>query len=109
MALAVLAGPGTWWRDQVAEAVLEHAERWLGERCLEIVHVAVTPAAQGRGVGRLVHDVLIAGSPAPTAVLSCHPEAVPAQRLYLSRHWTVLTKSFQLGGNVPHWLMARDL
>ena len=48
------------------------ADRRLGESCQEIVHLAVAPGAQGRGVGRLAHGVLIAGCPAPTAVLGVH-------------------------------------
>jgi GNAT superfamily N-acetyltransferase len=109
MALAVLARPGDWWRDQ-AEAALtgEQAARWLGEVCLEVVHVAVLPGVQRQGIGRAMHDVLISGPPAPTGLLSCHPEAIAAQRLYLSRGWTVLTTDFG-PAQVSYWLMARDL
>jgi ribosomal protein S18 acetylase RimI-like enzyme len=109
MALAVLAGPGDWWRDRAAAALTEaQSARWLGERCLEIVHVAVPPAAQRQGIGRAMHDVLISGRPAPTGLLSCHPRAEPAQQLYLSRGWSVLTTDFA-AGDIGYWLMARDL
>jgi len=107
--LAVLARPGDWWRDQAAAALApEVASRWLGDSCLEIVHVAVVPAVQRHGIGHLMHDVLMAGSPAPTGVLSCHPAAVPAQRFYLARGWAVLTRNFA-AGDERFWLMARDL
>lgn len=110
LALAVLARPGDWWRDKAAAALdAADADRWLGALCLEVVHLAVAPEGQGHGTGKLVHDVLIAGSPAPTGVLSCHPEAVPAQRLYLSRGWRLLTDSFRTGDHRGYWLMARPL
>ena len=111
IALAVLARPGGWWRDKVAAAIsLSLADRWLGESCQEIVHLAVTPDAQGRGVGRLVHDVLIAGRPARTAILSVHPQAGPAQRLYQSRGWTVLTNEFRTQPDqLAYWVMGRTL
>jgi outer membrane biogenesis lipoprotein LolB len=57
-----------------------------------------------------VHDVLIAGRPAPTAVLSVHPEATPAQRLYQDRGWTVMTSEFRTQpAQLPHWVMGRRL
>ena len=101
MALAVLARPGDWWRDRAAEAVgPEKTERWIGELCLEVVHLAVHPEQQGRGLGRLVHDLVRAGKPARTALLSCNPAATPANGLYAGRGWTSIN---------PHGLMARDL
>jgi GNAT superfamily N-acetyltransferase len=111
LALAVLARPGGWWRDKVADAIPQSlADRWLGELCQEIVHLAVTPDAQGRGVGGLVHDVLIAGRPAATAVLSVHPQAEPAKRLYQSRGWTVLTREFRTQPEqLAYWVMGRTL
>ena len=33
--------------------------------------------------------------PAPTAVLSVHPNAKPARRLYEGRGWTILTEEFR--------------
>lgn len=111
IALAVLARPGDWWRDKVASAIpAPLAGRWLGDLCQEIVHLAVIPDAQGQGAGRLIHDVLIAGSPAPTAVLSVHPNAEPAQGLYLGRGWTILTKDFRAQpGQLAYWVMGHQL
>ncbi|MFC4947486.1 GNAT family N-acetyltransferase [Pseudonocardia sp. GCM10023141] len=105
LAMAVLARPGQWWRDQVAGRLsVADADRWLGPECLEVIEVAVAPAAHGRGLGRLVHDVLISGSPAPTGALICHPEALAAQRLYTSRGWTRIGSM-----DDGRWLLARDL
>ena len=111
VALAVLARPGDWWRDTAAAALsAQDARRWLGDLCLEVVHVAVRPDVQRQGVGTLLHDALISGAPAPTGVLSCHPDARAAQRLYLGRDWTLLTEAFRTAEGQPgYWLMARDL
>ena len=112
LALAVLARPGDWWRDKAAAALTDDdARRWLGDLCLEVVHVAVQPALQHRGIGKSLHGTLISGSAAPTGVLSCHPGARPAQQLYLNQGWTLLTEEFRTGGpdQLGYWLMARDL
>lgn len=111
LALAVLAEPGDWWRDRAAAALPgPEAARWLGDLCLEVVHVAVAPAVQRQGIGKRLHDALISGRPAPTGVLSCHPSAGPAQRLYLAQGWTLLTGAFRTAsGQLGYWLMARDL
>jgi len=105
MGLAVLARPGDWWRDHAAETVgPQQAARWMPSPCLEIVHLAVHPERQRKGIGRLVHDLLIAGTPAATGILSCNPEAEPARRLYSERGWRVLARA---GGTAL--LMGRDL
>lgn len=57
----------------------------------------------------MLHDALISGRPAPTGVLRCDPEAVPAQRLYLERGWRKLAGDFRAGDGPACWLMARDL
>jgi GNAT superfamily N-acetyltransferase len=110
MGLAVLARPGDWWRDRAAQAISKSdAERWLGSVCLEVVHLAVHPRVQGGGIGRLVHDILIAGTPAPTAILACNVAAAPARRLYAGRGWQVLTDSFPAGDGRAALLMGRRL
>jgi hypothetical protein len=72
------------------------------------VHLAVHPRAQGGGVGGLVHDVLIAGTPAPVGRLACNPLAEPARRLYSGRGWRVLTERLP-AGDAMVLLMARRL
>jgi GNAT superfamily N-acetyltransferase len=82
----------------------------LGEVCLEVVHLAVHPRAQGRGLGRLVHDLLVAGGPAPTGILACDPAAAPARGLYAARGWHVLSDRLDASGDGrTALLLARDL
>lgn len=110
-ALAVTAHPGDWWRERAA-AALDRAQayRWLGNACLEVVHVAVHPDCQRRGYGRHLMRVLETGSGAGTGALSCHPQAIGAQQLYLSEGWQVLTRNFRTTpGQLGYWLMAKDL
>jgi len=125
-ALAVRAYPGDWWRDNVAEAIgPELAGRWLPPGVLEVAHVAVDPAAQRQGLGRAVlgrvlRDLDPAGrgecggsSPrasSSTACLSCDQDAIPAQRLYLSEGWQLITDQMSFGPEMaPRWLLGLDL
>ena len=109
-ALAVTAHPGDWWRDQAAANLdRELAGRWLGDACLEVVHVAVDAEAQHRGYGRALMAALEAGTEATTGVLSCHPEAEGAQRLYLGDGWQTLSAEFRTQpAQLGYWLMAKD-
>ncbi len=106
-ALAVGAYPGDWWRDQVAAAIgPELSARWLPPGVLEVVHVAVDPALHRRGIGRQLLASLT-GECAAAAVLSCDPAALPAQQLYLSHGWQVITSELSyLPGMPPRWLMG---
>lgn len=107
--LAVLSRPGDWWRDHVAAVLGPQAAReLLGDVCLEVVHLAVLPKLQRNGFGGCVHDILIGGAPAPTAVLSCHDRALPARRLYEGRGWVSVGLLPTEGGS-PFHIMSRRL
>jgi len=123
-ALAVRAFPGDWWRDKVAAAIGPAlTARWLPPGVLEVVHVAVHPAWQRQGIGRALLDSLTADSltaesltadrrtgGALTAVLSCDSAAGPAQQLYLSSGWTLITGELSyLPGMPARWLMGIEL
>jgi ribosomal protein S18 acetylase RimI-like enzyme len=110
LALVVVAHPGDWFRDRVAEQLdpSEVAE-WLGDSCLELVHLAVRPAYSRRGIGLAVYDAALAGCPAPTAILTVHPAAGPARRLYARQGWTVLRERVTIGAGEGVILMGRSL
>lgn len=110
--LAVAAYPGDWWRDRVVGAIgAELGARWLpATGTLEVVHIAVDPAWHRRGVGRRLLRGLTAGAGPGVAVLSCDRGAVPAQRLYLTEGWQLISAELAYqAGMAPRWLMGIDL
>ena len=112
-ALAVRAYPGDWWRDNVAKAIgPQLTARWLPPGVLEVVHVAVDPDRQRQGFGRALLAAVIQDlDPAvSSATLSCDRNAIPAQRLYLSEGWQLITDQMSFGPEMePRWLMGIDL
>ena len=106
--LAVVARAGDWWRDRVAEALgTQDTERWLGDPVLEVVHLAVVPAARERGVGGAIHDAMLAGADAPMAVLSVRLDAEAARSLYRARGWRILRERISIAGREDVTLMVR--
>jgi ribosomal protein S18 acetylase RimI-like enzyme len=102
---------GQWWRDLVWEAMDEAARaRWLRPGHFEFVELAVRPDLRRQGVGGRLHDALLAGLDAPTAVLSTEVENEPAIALYLGRGWEVVVPEIEFGpGYPPFVVMGRDL
>jgi GNAT superfamily N-acetyltransferase len=110
LGLAAVAHPGDWWRDRVAKCLEEgEVEEWLGSACLEVVHLAVRPRSQGRGIRRAIHDALLEAASAPTAVLTVHPAAAAARRLYAREGWRVLRTAATIGASRDVTLMGRRL
>jgi ribosomal protein S18 acetylase RimI-like enzyme len=108
LALTVLGVPGNWWRDQVASHLGPAAtERWLADRCVEVVHVAVDPRQRRQGIGRALMTAVEQDADAERGVLGCHPDALPAQRLYLGAGWELITTDFRIAGGPPSWLLGR--
>ena len=110
LALAVVAHPGDWYREQLAgQLTAAEAERWLGERCLEVVHLAVQPASEGHGIGSRLLDAVVADATAPTGILTVDPRADRARRLYERHGWQVVRDEITVGEHGPMELRARDL
>lgn len=109
LALSVHAYPGDWWRDRCAEALgPQRAAEWLAAPVREVVHVAVSPTSQRQGAGRLMTEDALDDPAVTSVVLSCHPEARPAQALYLSCGFHRLTEQFRTAPDqASSWLMAR--
>jgi ribosomal protein S18 acetylase RimI-like enzyme len=77
---------GEYWPDLVAEA-LPDLDGWVGGH-FELVELAVLEECRGRGAGRRLHDVVLAGLPHERALLSTvADEHDPAVRLYRSQGW----------------------
>ena len=84
---------GQWWTDQVTAQVPEAlAREWVGGH-LEVVELAVDPAAQRRGYGAALVDLLLEGAEEDRALLCTWPRGdgrLPAPRLYERLGWELL-------------------
>lgn len=82
-----------WWAGLDDPAGEEFA-REDGRRTFALIDYGVLPAWRGRGVGRAVHDELLAGSGARRATLSVQPKAAETQEIYRRWGWrTVSSKT----------------
>ena len=68
------------------------------------------PDLRRRGIGGRLHDALLSGLDAPTAVLSTAVGKEPAVELYLGRGWEVVVPEIDFGADYPPFLVrGRDL
>ncbi len=73
-----------WWTG-LADPVSEKFAREDGTRTFALIDYGVLPAWRGLGVGRAIHDELLAGSGARRATLSVQPKAAETEEIY--RRW----------------------
>jgi ribosomal protein S18 acetylase RimI-like enzyme len=101
------SAPGQWWHDLVEGAMTPQAAReWLTDT-FEFVELAVTPGAQGRGVGSRLHDTLLTGLYHRRAVLSTMQAETVALKLYRKRGWITLLETFYFPGtSKPYQIMG---
>lgn len=103
-------GPGQWWHDRVAAALgPDGVERWLPPEHFEFTELHVRSEFRRRGIGGSLHDRLLDGVDAPTAVLSTQTDNEPAIALYLGRGWQVIVPYLDFGSGRPFLIMGRDL
>jgi ribosomal protein S18 acetylase RimI-like enzyme len=97
---------GEWWHDLVASAMDEETRaRWLVPGHFELVELAVRPDLRRRGIAGRLHDALLEGLDAPTAVLSTEVDNEPALALYRSRGWQVVLPEIDFGPGFPPFLV----
>jgi ribosomal protein S18 acetylase RimI-like enzyme len=104
-------GPGEWWHDRVAAALgPNRATRWLTPGHFEFVELGVRPDLRRRGLGRRLHDDLLAVVHAPTAVLSTERDNAPALALYHGCGWQVILDEIDFGPDSPPFVvLGKDL
>jgi ribosomal protein S18 acetylase RimI-like enzyme len=91
LAYGYTGAPGQWWHDIVSAGMGEEAAaRWLGPGHFELVELMVAPAARGHGLGGRLHDSIVGGLAATTAVLSTQTDNEPALALYRRRGWELV-------------------
>jgi len=73
-----------WWTG-LAAPVSEEFAREDGHRTFALIDYGVLPAWRDRGIGRGIHDELLASSGALRATLSVQPKAVETKEIY--RRW----------------------
>jgi ribosomal protein S18 acetylase RimI-like enzyme len=103
--------PGQWWHDRVSGAMDNAArDRWLRPGHFEFVELAVRADLRRRGIGSRLHDALLTGLDAPTAVLSTEVENGPAIALYSGKGWEVIVPEIDFGaGYGAFQIMGRRL
>jgi ribosomal protein S18 acetylase RimI-like enzyme len=102
--------PGQWWHDRVATALGPDGEqRWLAPGHFEFTELHVRTEFRRRGVGGSLHDALLEGIDAPTAVLSTQTDNEPAIALYAARGWHVIVPYLDFGSGRPFLIMGCDL
>ena len=97
---------GQYWTDWLcSEIPRELADTWLGGH-FEFCELCVQPELHRHGIGGRLHDVLLAGLPHATALLTTQRGDTPARRLYESRGWQELCEvpdsAFVLFGRELH-------
>jgi ribosomal protein S18 acetylase RimI-like enzyme len=110
-AYGYFGGPGEWWHDLVAEALgRDQASRWLPSGHFELVELGVRPDVRRGGLGRRLHDELLATVDAPTAVLSTEQDNEPALALYERCGWQVILERIDFGPDYPPFVvLGKDL
>lgn len=97
--------PGMWWVERIRETAPADArpvvDEWLGGH-FEVVELGVDPAAQGRGYGQSLMELLVLGLPHERALLSTYGDDRPAPRLYRRLGWERLVRGV-LDGRSDLW------
>jgi ribosomal protein S18 acetylase RimI-like enzyme len=103
-------GAGQWWHDRVAAALgVAGTAHWLGPKHFEFTELHVRSERRRQGIGGTLHDAVLAGLDAPTAVLSTQTDNEAALALYRRRGWKVIVPYLDFGSGRPFLIMGKDL
>jgi GNAT superfamily N-acetyltransferase len=90
----------SWWRDLTAplpdELTAEHAGRTFA-----LVDLLVRASWRRQGIGRALHDLVLAGRPEERATLVVPPAAVPAQQAFRSWGWRKIGRTRDAAPGAP--------
>ncbi len=100
-----------WWTG-LDDPVGEEFAREDGHRTFALIDYGVLPGWRGRGIGRAVHDELLAGSGARRATLSVQPKAAETLEIYRRWGWRAVSSktmdppvpAVEPGGHQARWL-----
>ena len=85
---------GKWWREYVKPALTKPIDTEWPDDNFQLTEIAVSPKAQGQGIGGRLHDYLLSDLPYERAILATMDADTTAYRLYISRGWLPLLKNF---------------
>ncbi len=96
-----LGEAGQWWHDQVTTALRRHlgrseSDRWSG--AFEVCELHVLPAHQGRGLGRVLLDRLLADRAVPS-LLTTPTGPTRASGFYTAGGWQTLVPGMRFPGD----------
>lgn len=99
VAYGYLGRAGQWWHDRVRAALTpEQRIDWL-DGSFEVCELHVRPGHQGTGLGRALVTHLLAGPPAPTAVLTTPDTETRARAFYRRAGWVDLARDLRFAGD----------
>jgi GNAT superfamily N-acetyltransferase len=82
----------SWWKELTtplpAEDITEHPGRTFA-----LTELLVRAAWRRQGIGRSLHDLVLAGRPEERATLTVSPAAAPAQHAFRSWGWTKVART----------------
>ena len=99
VAYGYLGAPGQWWHDQVRAALTaEQSSQWL-DGAFEVCELHVRPELHGTGLGKALVQALLAGTDAPTAVLTTPDGETRARGFYRAGGWVELQHGVRFPGD----------
>lgn len=96
--------PNHVWHQNVAAALGTQSRSWL-TNCFALAELAVHPDAQGYGIGRALHDALLAAQANPRALLSTLDAPGPALRMYSSVGWLLLADNVRFPKSTDRYVI----
>lgn len=98
-----LGAAGQWWHDRVQVALVDTlgapaAASWLRD-AFEVCELHVRPGWQGTRLGRDLLAALLAGTPAPTALLTTPDSETRARGFYRVGGWVDLVRGLRFPGD----------